>query len=338
MIKVSIVLPIYNVEKYLDRCIESVVNQTYSNIEILLVDDGSPDDCPTMCEKWAVMDNRIRVIHKENRGLGMARNSGLEVATGDYICFFDSDDYIALNAIEKMVEKAKKYNADIVTFGYSNVNTKGEVISEKIPLVQKDVFYGKEITESFLADMVSSNSHSRNYNLMMSAWASIYKTAVLRETRWLFSSERVIISEDVYSLLDLYKYVDCVAVLSEALYFYCENSTSLTKTFRTDRFEKINFFYIKCGELCNRNGYSEKVLISLQYTYISYVIAALKMIAESSMINKRKAFKQIMFDSQFQDVIANISLKNEPYKRKSLLFAMKKRWITIILIMFKLNK
>ena len=96
---ISVVLPVYHTERYLDRCVTSVVNQTYSNLEIILVDDGSPDRCPQMCDEWAKKDSRIRVVHKQNAGLGMARNSGIEAATGEYICFFDSDDYVALDTI-----------------------------------------------------------------------------------------------------------------------------------------------------------------------------------------------------------------------------------------------
>ena len=98
---VSVVLPIYKVEKYLNRCIESVVNQTYSNLEIILVDDGSPDSCPNMCDEWKKKDSRIVVIHKENGGLGEARNSGISAANGKYICFFDSDDYVSNETIDK---------------------------------------------------------------------------------------------------------------------------------------------------------------------------------------------------------------------------------------------
>lgn len=105
---VTIVLPIYNVEKYLNRCINSIVNQTYKNLEIILVDDGSPDKCPEMCDEWEKKDTRIKVIHKQNEGLGMARNTGIENATGDYICFFDSDDYLELTAIEKLYKLAEK--------------------------------------------------------------------------------------------------------------------------------------------------------------------------------------------------------------------------------------
>ena len=85
--KISLIIPVYNVEKYLDRCITSIVNQTYRNLEIILVDDGSPDNCPSMCDRWGEKDSRIKVVHKENAGLGMARNTGIECATGDYICF-----------------------------------------------------------------------------------------------------------------------------------------------------------------------------------------------------------------------------------------------------------
>ena len=91
---VTVVIPIYNVEKYLDRCINSIVNQTYKNREIILVDDGSPDNCPKICDAWAKKDDRIVVIHKENGGVSSAHNKGLDVATGDYITFVDSDDFI----------------------------------------------------------------------------------------------------------------------------------------------------------------------------------------------------------------------------------------------------
>ena len=118
---VSVVLPIYGVEKYLDRCITSIVNQTYSNLEIILVDDGSRDNCPQMCDDWAEKDSRIKVVHKANAGLGMARNTGIDNATGEYICFFDSDDYVALDTVEKAYALAKQESSDLVTFGLSIV-------------------------------------------------------------------------------------------------------------------------------------------------------------------------------------------------------------------------
>ena len=98
---VTVIIPVYNVEKFLDRCVQSVVNQTYKNLEIILVDDGSPDNCPAMCDEWSRKDSRIKVVHKRNAGLGMARNTGIENANGKYIFFFDSDDYVDESIVER---------------------------------------------------------------------------------------------------------------------------------------------------------------------------------------------------------------------------------------------
>ena len=113
MQKVSIIIPIYKVEKYLNRCVESIVNQTYKNLEIILVDDGSPDTCPQMCDEWAKKDNRIKVIHKVNGGVSSARNAGLNVATGEYVQFVDSDDFLEANACEVLQNNLVCNNADL---------------------------------------------------------------------------------------------------------------------------------------------------------------------------------------------------------------------------------
>lgn len=114
-IKISIIVPIYNVENYLDKCIKSIINQSFKNLEIILVDDGSPDNCPAICDEWAKKDNRIKVIHKENGGLSDARNAGLAVATGEYIAFVDSDDYIEADIYKKLLSVALNNKCDIVS-------------------------------------------------------------------------------------------------------------------------------------------------------------------------------------------------------------------------------
>ena len=113
-IKVSINVPVYNVEKYLEKCLDSIVKQTYENIEIILVDDGPPDDCPRICDEWAKKDQRIKVIHKENGGLSDARNAGMKVMAGVYVSYIDSDDWIAQDMYQKMINAIKKNNADIL--------------------------------------------------------------------------------------------------------------------------------------------------------------------------------------------------------------------------------
>ena len=119
---ISVIVPIYNVENYLDKCIESIVNQTYKNLEIILVDDGSPDNSPKICDNWALKDNRIKVIHKENGGLSSARNAGIQNASGEYIAFIDSDDYFDLQAISVMQKNLENYNVDVSSISFKCVN------------------------------------------------------------------------------------------------------------------------------------------------------------------------------------------------------------------------
>ena len=142
---VSIVLPIYNVEKYLNRCLESVVNQTYKNLEIILVDDGSTDGCTAICDDWAKRDERIMVIHKQNAGLGMARNTGIENATGDFICFYDSDDYIEIETIQKCVDVLEKNKAELVCYGLKNIDRCGKETGSLVPKVKKLLYSGEEV-------------------------------------------------------------------------------------------------------------------------------------------------------------------------------------------------
>lgn len=125
---VSVIVPIYNVERYLDRCVESIVNQTYRNLEIILVDDGSPDKCPEICDEWARKDNRIKVVHKENGGLSDARNAGFEVSNGELVCYIDSDDWIELDFILSLYEAMMNSQADIAECATNYVSEDGHVL------------------------------------------------------------------------------------------------------------------------------------------------------------------------------------------------------------------
>ncbi len=337
---VSVVIPIYNVEKYLDRCVKSVVNQSYRNLEIILVDDGSPDGCPQKCDEWAKKDNRIKVVHKQNAGLGMARNTGIENATGKYICFFDSDDYVALDTVRKCYERAEKEKADIITFGFCNVRDDGITGKSVIPHTDKQTYRGSEIQEIFLPDLIAPDTATgKSTGLWMSAWDSFYSMNLIRRASWRFVSERVVISEDVYSLLHLYKEVRCVSILPEALYFYCENRGSLTHTYREDRYEKIKHFYNSCIAAADAMGYGLEVKIRLVYPFTSNTIAALKMIVNSNLTNRKKitAFRSIVTDKQLKQAIEQVNISREKFTRKVLLKTIQYNlcWIAYGLVYLK---
>ena len=146
--KVSIVVPVYNVEKYLKRCVNSLIGQSYSNLEILLVDDGSKDSSLSICKEYELKDSRIRVFHKENEGLGLTRNYGIERATGEYITFVDSDDYLTSDAITAMLDRAIATNADVViaTHYYKN-EVQGVAIPERL-------YSGNEIKKALMVHMI----------------------------------------------------------------------------------------------------------------------------------------------------------------------------------------
>lgn len=172
--KISVIIPVYGVEKYLDRCVHSVVNQSYKNLEIILVDDGSPDNCPKMCDEWALRDARIRTVHRENGGQSCARNTGLSVATGDYITFIDSDDWIIEDTYEYCVSLLDKYkNVDVIQFDiihtYPNMQPSLEK-KEKIDFVE-----GKAILNFYLKTSTQDGSYSVCRCLFKASFAKKYR-------------------------------------------------------------------------------------------------------------------------------------------------------------------
>ena len=122
MTRISVIVPVYNVEKYLSRCVDSILNQTFTDFECILVDDGSPDNCGKICDEYAKKDKRVKVIHKQNGGLSDARNTGLDIAGGEYIYFLDSDDYVEYNLLEKLNDTICVCNAEMIVFGYKVEN------------------------------------------------------------------------------------------------------------------------------------------------------------------------------------------------------------------------
>ena len=128
---VTIIIPVYNVEKYLPKCLDSIINQTYNHLEIIIVDDGSKDSSGLICDEYALKDQRIKVLHKKNGGLSSARNAGLDIAKGDYIMFVDSDDYVESHYCEVPLKHALEKNVRIVSFGYNKIFIDGNILKRK---------------------------------------------------------------------------------------------------------------------------------------------------------------------------------------------------------------
>ena len=156
--KISVIIPIYNVEKYLKRCVDSVLSQTYKNLEVILVDDGSPDNCPSICDEYAQRDSRVTALHKKNGGLSSARNVALDCLTGDYVTFVDSDDWIAPDYYEYCVRLIEKTQADVVQIDYTlATDTK---IHKKNPQEKVTTYNGKEILQHYMTTTTTTGSYS----------------------------------------------------------------------------------------------------------------------------------------------------------------------------------
>lgn len=161
---ISVIVPVYNVERYLNQCVDSIINQTYTNLEIILVDDGSPDNCPKICDKYAKQDNRIVVIHQNNTGLSGARNSALDICRGDYISFVDSDDWLETNAYEILANELAANGANVVCFT-ANIIKDGQKVENRFKYFpDRTLKTADEMVDLTLADEVGGQVWSRIYS------------------------------------------------------------------------------------------------------------------------------------------------------------------------------
>lgn len=217
---VSIVVPLYQVECYCGKCLESVVNQTYRDIEILMTDDGSPDKSGILADELALQDERAIVIHQQNKWLGGARNTGIKLVSGEHIFFVDSDDYIRLDACEKLMQVVEKNDVDMILFDIQHVDGEyheGIVASPQIEV--NKCIYGEEARD-ILFDLIIS-SHTIN-----NAWMKLYKTSLFQQNGLLFD-ESIRYAEDYEFCLRMYPHVNSILHLNQPLYYYVFNDKSI---------------------------------------------------------------------------------------------------------------
>lgn len=239
MPKVSIVVPVYNVEKYLDRCVASLQNQTLEDIEIILVDDGSPDKCPQLCDEYARQDRRIHVVHKQNAGLGMACNSGLEIAKGEYIAFCDSDDWVDSDMYRSLYEVATAEKAQMVFSGLKRVDGSKRILGYLPHRKTKEIYSGGEIF-NLLVDMVASSPcEGKDRTIQMSAKVVLYNRKFLNDNNIKFVSERIYPSEDLIFNVSALIHADKVVVVPDFWYNYFVNPKSISMTVNPHHYKNM---------------------------------------------------------------------------------------------------
>lgn len=298
---VSIIVPVYKVEQYLKRCMESILNQTYKNIEVILVNDGSPDNCPALCDEYAKIDSRVRVIHKENGGLSSARNAALDTLKGDYVFFVDSDDWLALDTLEVLKEYLEK-DYDMISFQRTYLTE--EKVVEKGNKNAKDLDVSQYIDASFLGQ----------YDFFVTT--KIFKKEVFNNIRFLEGRNY----EDLEIMHRLFLNMKKVVGLDYFLYYYWKgNEEAITNTITMknieDHYLSANEIYTACRKyLEDRNKDYSNLLawykVEMAQLYIDYL---------KSVDNNTELFSKIKREISKEKVNFNRLLK-QPRHLKYILY------------------
>lgn len=227
-IPISIIVPVYNVREYLEKCLDSILKQTFTSFEVILINDGSTDGSGKLCEKFAEIDKRIKVIHKQNGGLSSARNVGIDNAKGELLCFIDSDDFIHSRFLEVLYERQKKDNADIVSTRYVTFSEKNAKEDCDIN-IQYKILNRKDFVNNLYPDIFEM--------IGVSAWGKLYKRELFRYIRYPEGK----IYEDLYIYFDLLQMCNIISVVTPALYYYNTGNVSITKSnyLKYNRFDEF---------------------------------------------------------------------------------------------------
>lgn len=272
--KISIIIPVYCVENYLTRCLDSVCNQSYTKLEIILVDDGSPDNCPAICDEWGRKDKRIKVIHKKNGGLSDARNAGIEVATGNYLLFIDSDDYIAPTMCERLLNAAQAADAEIAVcnFWWMYPEHK-EIQSTKMP-------DGKIVERSAILE-----TWIKNWTVdFVVAWNKLYRRDLF------FTPEHIRypvgkLHEDEFTTYKLLYAANRVVFVKDPLYFYVQRAGSITANYTEKNLN--DFVAAVCEYVKWADSFAPKKRPLMEYLTVRCVLGIMRRCDKNTQLANR---------------------------------------------------
>lgn len=287
---ITVIIPVYNVEKYINRCVESVAAQTYEHLEIILVDDGSTDNSPELCDLWADKDSRVRVIHKLNGGLSDARNCGLDICKGEYITFVDSDDYIEKNMLEFLLFRLKQEKSDLALCNYLCVADNSEYIdkNENCLPVKDELISGAEAQKKLFGYM--------HWHYVI-ACSKLYKRALFENFRYPFGK----LHEDLFTTHLIFEKCSRVSCVHEPLYYYYQNEKSITHTYNIHRLDALDayisrfeFFYRKHDYYC--------AAMSTQFMIEKITAAVENLDMKDKTIKKKICYYKSAYNKQFRKI------------------------------------
>ena len=308
--KISVIVPVYNAEKYLEKCINSILNQTYSNLEIILVNDGSKDKSLELMEKFKNQDDRIFIINKENAGVSSARNRGIEVASGKYVIFIDADDYIEKNMFEVLKDDLFKNNVDISMCGYRNIDINGNILYESKPMEEKyfdtKTFRRNLFKDTYYRELICNK---------------LFRLEIIKEHNIRFH-EDIHINENILFLLDFSKYAFRYSYGNEILYNFLYNTSGATHAKFNLKKVSVLSSYIR---LLNYDLDTD-ILNRIKYKYLFDGYAYAYLMKKNNLDNTELKNNLISFKNKYYKDIKN-EKKISSSKKMSLWFMMNFNYI-----------
>lgn len=337
---ITVIVPVYNVEQYLLRCVESIQKQTYKNLEIILVDDGSPDNCPQMCDRLASEDSRIKVIHKENAGQGLARNDGLAIANGAYVTFVDSDDWISESHIEHLYAAIERAQADVVLGNHTVVGADGTMSERSIPL-KEGQYEGDAIMEAILLPLIGSDVNSHNDILINSSVSmNLYKMDLIKAHDVKFISERYAVAEDFFFNVDFFYYSKKVVFVKEMGYYYFQNAESTCNKYDPKRFERTLNYYQTICERTEKYGWKNRIEHRIERSFLMKIRVAIRNIVTSELKRKDKLceIRDILGHETVRNVLAQYPIDTYIPSMRFLAKMMRSQRVVTVYYLMKLRE
>lgn len=303
----SVIVPIYKVEEYLTKCIESILAQTYENFELILVDDGSPDNCPLICDEYAKKDSRIKVIHKKNGGLVSARKAGLEIATGEYICFVDGDDFITGKMLETFNETIEKGQCDIVCAEYSKYYDEKHIVHEK-QKIATGIYEKADLLAKIYPQMLST-SDFYHFGVMPNLVTKCVRREILLDI-YKNMPDNISLGEDAAVSYPSLLKANKVCFLDYSGYMYRQNLDSMTHTYDKNLYEKVRNLIVHLKTIEKTMGWQAGNQIN-EYAVYLLILAKnneFKYNRSSTYRTKKNNIKRYLNDPVFKDALAHTKL------------------------------
>ena len=285
--KVSVIVPVYNVERHLRRCIDSVIGQSFSDVELILIDDGSTDESGRICDDYRMRDNRIKVIHQENAGVSAARNAGLDIATGEYILFLDGDDALDLNTLEVCTAALQRSDSDLVLFGFHLYGEK-----DGKAFFQKDIVYEEAVIASH-EELLKDFSAYYQQGWFSFVTDKLIRASLIHDHDIRFDGAFNVGGEDAVFMLALLPYIDSIKVLPDTFYqYYRREGESMTLVFKPDKFQRYCDRIVLMSRFMTQNGcFDGAYLVRLLGTYFLWAYES--MLKESCRYTLTQRFRYV---------------------------------------------